>query len=92
MPMNALMFDELAALAASRIRLPVWQLILELPVKGYSLAEIKKLTGRSDSAIRRGVTKLVEEDLLWKQLVEGDDGRTRGIYMKVIDPSELGNE
>jgi len=91
MPMNAQIFNELAALAASRARLPVWQLILDLPVSGYTLAEIKKLTGRSISAIRRGVTKLVEEDLFWKQYVEGDDGRTRGVYMKVVeqDPSEM---
>jgi len=92
MPMNARMFDELAALKASRERLPVWRLILELPLGGYTLNAIKELTGRSISAIRRGVAKLMKEDLLWRNYVEGNDGRTRGVYMRVVDPSELGNE
>ena len=90
MPMNVQIFDELAAQKDHATKLPVWRLILELPLGGYTLQEIRTLTGRSISAIRRGLGKLIEENLAWKQMVEGNDGRTRGVYMKVIDPSEVG--
>ena len=92
MPMKIQQFNELLAERESQIKRPVWQLILELPLGGYTLVEIKNLTGRSDSAIRRGVNKLIAENLFWKQLVEGDDGRTRGVYMKIVDPKMLGCE